>query len=427
MKTQPSLSLQSFLGAAMGTMVEYYDYALFSIFMPIFAPIFFPAQSAYDSLVKGYVVIGLSMVVRPFGGLFFGYLGDRFGRRRALLSSMYGIAFATACIGFIPSCANIGIYATLLLVLAKALQIFCFGGEFNGAGIYVVEHAQNNREGLVASLLSASTLCGYLLASVVGVVATYSFMPQWSWRLAFMIGGFIGFLGILYRKHMMESPQFIEAKPEQHSFLQMLKTYPRELLAGIFIGGFSTVPITTVLTFINPVLLTKAYFTNHELMWVQSYLAISAVLTLLGVGLIADRTSPRFLLYSGCLALVLFAYPLLYAIDSGSYFLLIMAMTLLVMLNEVFLAPVHVYFKDLFQMQYRYRGSSLSFCFGLSLFGGLTPLVESYLYQRSHHFSALTPWLIFTGLGTAAAIRWAYKKPQVAAAAQVALRPLSSL
>lgn len=408
------LSRKSFFGAAIGTMVEYYDYALFTTFMPIFAPLFFPAATAYESLVKGYFVLLIAMLARPLGGLAFGQLGDAVGRRKALLTSMYGIALATALIGLVPSCATLGLWATGLVIAAKALQIFCFGGEFNGAGIYVVEHAQNKREILVSSLLTATTLFGSLLASLIGILATSSFMPDWSWRVAFVFGGLIGVFGIIYRKNMIEPPQFERANLKHQSLSAMLKEYPQELLAGIFIGGFATTPAVTVLTFINPVLMTQGYFSNHQLMLVQTFLIFCAVLALLVVGLIADRSSPSKIMTYAALALAIFSYPLLLAVDSGNFLLLISALTALVIINEIFLSPSHAYFKSIFKMQYRYRASSLSFCLGMSLLGGLTPIIENYLYKWNGRFSAISGWLIFVGLGTSWSL-WLVKKKQATA------------
>ncbi len=410
-----TLSKKSFLGAAVGTFVEYYDYALFTIFMPIFSPLFFPAHTRYESLVRGYFVLLIAVLARPLGGLVFGYLGDVFGRRQALLTSMYGIAFATTLIGLVPSCATIGLWATGLIIFAKALQTFCFGGEFSGAGIYVVEHAQNHRETLIGSLLSATTLLGSLLSSLFGVLATYDFMPDWSWRVAFVLGGLIGVFGILYRKNMMESPNFERANPQKQGLKKLLKEQPQELLAGVFIGGFATVPATTVLLFINPVLMTQGYFTHHQLMLVQTFLIFIAIVTLLGVGFIADRAVPSRIMTWSAWAFFLLTYPLLRAVDSGHFYPLFISLALMLMLSECFLSPMHTYYKRCFQMQYRYRASALSFCVGLSFFGGLTPIIESYLYQRNHQFSSLALWPMLVSFGTAWSLAQVQKKQKRAA------------
>lgn len=382
MQMQNKMSKTSFLGAAIGTMVEYYDYALFIIFLPILAPLFFPADTAYQSLVKGYFILLVSMIARPIGGLFFGYLGDMVGRRKALLGSMYGISLATMIVGITPTYSTIGVWAIVIMILSKTTQMFCFGGEYNGAGIYVVEHAQNKNE------------------AFVGIVLTLRWMPAWSWRMAFIIGGIIGIFGIIYRKNLLESPCFQKADIKEHTLWHLIKHYPKELLTGVFIGGLATAPFTTVLTFINPVLMTKGYFTSHQLMLLQTFFSFIAIATLIPIGAIADKKSPKKVMQWSCLAFILFSYFIFRIVDHGYLYNMVAALTVLIMLNEVFLGPSNAYLKNLFPVQFRYRGASLGFCIGMSFIGGLTPVIENYLYQWGGGFHLISIWLGCIALGT---------------------------
>ncbi len=125
---------QSFWGAAIGTMLEYYDYTLFLIFLPIFAPVFFQADTNYDALIEGYVILLMAFIARPLGGLVFGYFGDRIGRKRSLLMTIYGIAIATFIIGVTPSHQHIGVAAAIIILACKFVQYFCFGGSIYYSG-----------------------------------------------------------------------------------------------------------------------------------------------------------------------------------------------------------------------------------------------------------------------------------------------------
>lgn len=400
-----TLSKKLFFGAAIGTMIEYYDYALFAIFLPLISPLFFPAQTAFQSLEKGYLILLIAMLARPLGGLFFGHFGDLIGRPKALLGSMYGIAIATFLVGIVPSALTIGIWAAVAITAAKAIQLFCFGGEYNGAGIYVVEHANNKHESFLGSFLTAMTLVGALLASVVGVITTSTFMPEWSWRIAFFLGGFIGVFGIFYRKNLIHSPGFKTTNSKQHSFANLMKTYPRELTAGIFIGGFATLPFTTVITFLNPVLMSKGFYNSHQLMLSQTLLIVVAIVSLLCAGKVADKLSPNKTMQFGALLLIVLSYPLLRLVDHGTLYAILFAQIVFIVINEILLGPSNAYLKNAFSMEYRYRGSSFSYCLGMSLIGGLTPVVEGFLYQRTGSFSAISLWLIFIGLCTLISLR----------------------
>lgn len=405
---QTNKRVQSFIGAAIGSTIEYYDYALFAIFLPIIAPQFFPGQDAYHSLMTGYYILTITMLARPFGGIFFGHIGDFIGRPRALLLSMYGIAVTTFVIGLTPTYASIGIWAIVIIVLSKAFQIACFGGEYSGAGIYVVEHARPGREGLMGGLLAAIMSVGSLIATLIGVLLTYNIMPSWSWRIAFLLGGFAGVFGVLYRKKLHESPQFKPAHESEHTFKKLFQTFPRQLLAGIFIGGFVTAPFATVITFINPVLMTKGFMTSHQLMWLQSLMITIGSIVLIASGHLADKTSPRKVMRFGAICLALLALPLLMLIDLQSFYWLIFASAVLIIINQIIFGPSNAYLKNIFPAEYRYRGSSVSFTIGMSLLGGSTPLIENALYHATGNFSSAAIWLIFIGIGSF----WSFSRAQ---------------
>ena len=402
---KPEFSKKSFFSVSLGTLIEYYDYALLAIFLPIIAPVFFPGKTAYAALTKGYWVLLIAMLARPLGGLLFGYIGDWLGRRRALLYSIAGIAVATLIVGLLPGYAVIGLWAMVIITVTKSIQLFCFGGEYNGAGIYVVEHAQGYREGFYGSLLTAMTLVGALLATIIGVVLTQSSMPTWSWRIAYFIGALIGFWGLLYRKQLPESPQFKAADLRIHTLKQLIQTYPWQLLAGFFIGGFATLPFTTVLTFINPVLMTTGYFTSHQMMWLQTGLVVVAILTLITAGHIADRYSAKRVMQIGAILLVFLAYPLLLLVNTKLIGFLVLAQTILIILNEILLGPSNAYLKKAFPIEYRYRASSFSFCAGMSLIGGLTPVIENALYHYTGSFASASLWIILVSVFTVLSIQ----------------------
>ncbi len=408
-----TFSKRSFFAVSLGTMIEYYDYSILAIFLPLISPLFFPGATAYDSLVKGFYALLIASIARPLGGLFFGHIGDKFGRKKALMCSMYGIAIATILMGMTPSYLSIGMWAGVMLILTKSVQLFCFGGEYNGAGIYVVEHAQNKNEALIGSLLTATMMVGSLFSSLIAYVTTLDGMPDWSWRVAFFVGGAIGIFGIIYRKNLIESPHFQAASSSQHHLKALIKHYPSQLVAGIFIGGFATVPFTTVITFLNPVLMTQGIFTKQTLMLLQSFLIVIAIFTLVIAGRIADKKSPESVMKFGALSLVLLAFPLLWVIDQSDFYLVVIAQMILIIINEVLLGPSNACLKNLFPMPFRYRGASLSFTLGLSIIGGLTPVVENYLYQLTGSLMSVAIWLMLIGLGAYISIKIAIRKQKL--------------
>ena len=389
--------------AAVGTIVEYYNYALFTIFLPIFSPKFFPADTVYHSLVKSYLLMWVAMSMRPLGGMFFGYFGDRFGRRRALICSIWGIVISTLLIGLLPTAAVIGVWASIAIVVIKGVQVFCFGGEYNGAGIFVVEHAQGNNEAMASSSFVAIAFIGALLACAAGIILTLPSMPKEFWRLAFIAGGFIGIMGIGNRKKMPESPGFKPCSKQQNSALAMLKLYPLELFTSVFVGGFTAIPFITVLTFINLVLMTKGYFTQQQLMLTQALMILVAIITVLLAGIVADYFTPVKWMKACCSALIIFSYPLLILIDSKNIFYSIAGLSGIIMITEFLHGPAHAYLKNLFAIHFRYRASSLGFGVGVSVLGSITPIVDEYLYRWSgDKFSSCATWFILIAIATLA-------------------------
>lgn len=402
-----NFSSKSFVAASLGTLIEYYDYAVLMIFMPIISPIFFPAASAYESLVKGFYTMLIAMIARPLGAIFFGHLGDKFGRRYALLCSVYGIAIATILMGITPSFAQVGIWGGVILTLTKAVQVFCFAGEYNGAGIYVVELAQNRKEAFIGSILTATMIVGSLIATLVGYLILQEGMPSWSWRVAIIMGGVVGIIAISSRKNLVESPNFQKADPQKENFRALITKYPFQLLAGIFLGGFATVPFTTVLTFINPVLITKNIVETQNVMLIQAFILVVEIITLVLAGRLADAKTPYKVMNSAAIILAIFSFPALLLVDQSTVGCIILAEAFFIIVNALLLGPSNAYLKNLFPMQFRYRGASLSFTLGLSIFGGLTPIVENYLYSTTNTFYGIAPWPIFVAVGTYLSIRLA--------------------
>jgi MHS family proline/betaine transporter-like MFS transporter len=393
-QTSQKIDKHSFWGASIGTMIEYYDASIFIFFLPLFAPTFFPSSNAYHALVQGYVILLVAFIARPLGGLFFGYFGDRYSRRKTLLFTIYGMATATFVMGILPGKDTIGIAALIIILLCKAVQYFCFGGEYSGAGVYIVEHAQKNREGYWSCMLTATTLIASLFSSLVGVVLTLPGMPDNSWRVAFIFGGVVGFLGIFYRKSMRESPNFMPADAKKHTFRNLFKSYPLQLLTTIFIGGVAITPFTTIMAFVNPVMMTQGIITRHELMWLQTLISVTAIIFLFAVSKLTDILRLSLIMRGSLTLKILLAVPLLWGLTHYHMVWIIVGEIIIIGLNETLLGPANAYIKNLFPMHYRYRGTALAFNVGMSLFGGLTPLIDTGLYKLTGYFASVGLWIM---------------------------------
>ncbi len=389
-----NVTKQSIFIAALGTMLEYYDYAIFSIFLPIIAPVFFAAHSRYDALVMGFYAVLISSIARPLGGIIFGIIGDKWGRKTALLISLYGIALATFTIGVLPGYLILGAASMIILTLIRSIQMICYGGEYSGAGIYVVELAKGYKENFTGSLVSAMALVGSVIASVIGLIITAMNKDNPPWRWAFIFAGVIGVVAVLFRRHMTESASS-EQLMDKTSFRKLFLLYPYQLLAGSCIGGFITLPFTTVLSFINPMLMTQGYFNNFQFMLLQFSLSVIAVIVLLISGTAADKYTSEKIMRFAAIGLILLGVPLSFLLDSQNIILILIAEISLIIINEMLLGPSNAYLKSIFPTDVRYRGIAFSFCLGMSLVGGLTPIIEHFLFTHTGTLVSLSVWLIF--------------------------------
>ena len=218
------------ISGMIGNALEWYDYALYAQFAYIIGVKFFPQTEFVEILT--FAVFAAGFVVRPLGGIIFGQIGDRFGRRIALVLGIMLMAIPTAGIGLLPSYESIGITAPIILVIIRLLQGFSLGGEFSGCIAYIVEHSPADKRGLAGSAAFVSMCLGMLLGLIVAQGFTYFLSEEnllsWGWRIPFIVGLFIGLVGLYIRSHLAESPLYKAAKAQGALSRTPLRETPRK-------------------------------------------------------------------------------------------------------------------------------------------------------------------------------------------------------
>jgi MFS transporter, MHS family, proline/betaine transporter len=258
-------TLHRAIGAsALGNLMEWYDYGVYGYAAVIIGRVFFPSHSTTAALLSSFGVLAVSFVVRPFGGLFFGPLGDRIGRQRVLATTIIMMAVATFVIGVLPSYDTIGIWAPILLVLARLVQGFSTGGEYGGAATFMAEYSPDRRRGFFTSFLEMGTLAGYALGaafvSVLAAVLSNDAMESWGWRLPFLLALPLGLVGLYLRLKLEDTPVFRELAESgnvSHSPL-------RETVVGHWRSILSLIGVVILLNVADYTLLTymPSYLTD---------------------------------------------------------------------------------------------------------------------------------------------------------------------
>jgi MHS family proline/betaine transporter-like MFS transporter len=389
--------------ALIGTVLEYYDIMLYSFFAASLAPLFFPHKDPFITQLASLASFAAGFIMRPFGGIFFGHMGDKYGRRKALTLSIFLVVFPTFVIGILPTYSQIGLWAPIILIGCRLLQGFCVGGESTGALTFIIEHSPIQRSGLASSLMISSCYLGGLIGTVVGLLATQPYMPEWGWRIPFILGGVVGILGFYLRNKLEETPIFLQAKTAEPTvyvpLLKVVKTQKENVLKAAAISASAVIPFYLVSVYGNEILKTKLHFTTHEILFVDMVITLIWVTLHPIMGRLSDIIGPVQFMRYAALALIIGAYPLFALINHLTSAGYIFSMQIgLSILGIAFSAPCCFALTSLFSPLERYTGVALGHSIGSALLGGTTPLIALTLAQLFDDLRAPFIYLLLGGI-----------------------------
>jgi len=382
--------------AALGNAMEWFDFGVYSFLAVTIGHVFFPSGSASAQLIATFATFAAAFLIRPLGGLVFGPLGDKIGRQKVLAFTMIMMAIGTFSIGLIPSYSSIGIAAPILLLVARLVQGFSTGGEYGGAATFIAEYSTDKRRGFMGSWLEFGTLGGYLLGAGLVTGLTAFITPQqlldWGWRIPFYIAAPLGLFGLYIRlkleetpafqKHMEKQEQIEDSKPRQTLF-EMLRKYWRPMLQCIGLVLLFNVS-NYMLTSYMPSYLTSVLGLSElsGLMLIMVVMFIMMPMTLL-LGFWNDRLGRKPVLLAGAVGLILFSIPALMLIGQGGVVGVFCGLMLLGVLHTFFSGTMPSALPALFTTNTRYSALAIGFNISVSLFGGTTPLITSWLVSET--------------------------------------------
>jgi MFS transporter, MHS family, proline/betaine transporter len=390
MSTAPPIK-RTLLAGAIGNVLEWYDFALYGYFAPVFAAQFFPSNSPSVSLISAFGVFAVGFLARPIGALLFGHWGDTLGRRNALAWSVLLMAIPTCVVGLLPTYEAIGVIAPIALTLCRFLQGLSVGGEFTGSATFLVEHAAASQRGYVGSWAGFSAQIGALLGSGMGALIASSLddeaLRQWGWRVPFVIGSVIAVAGWYLRTRVPESPAFeairrtgaLASSPVRDVFT-MQRRGVATVVGLVWLHGVAFyllyVYLTTYLVSMTPAPLATV-------LWLNTGSMILLALLIPVMGSWSDRIGQRPLLIVGAAGLALLSYPCFLWLTSNDLPRMIMAQVLLTVLVACYMGPFFAAIAELFPTAQRYTGLSVGYNIGAALFGGTAPLVAMLLIEWS--------------------------------------------
>lgn len=390
------------LSSAAANTFEWYDYALFGHFAPIIGAKFFPDDDPSASLLKAFLVFAVGYLMRPIGGIFFGTLGDKFGRRAALSASVICMALPTTLIGLLPTYDTIGITATILMILVRMIQGLSMGGALTSSISFLIEHTDPKHRGFAGSISMSSICVGILLGSLSSYVIqkflTVDQFHDWGWRVPFIFGIFIMFAGLYIRKHVDETPSFKKIKQNNKiassPLKEVLSKHWFDIIISIFINATGSVVFYLEAIYVKNYLKINRDF-DHIIIdnLVNISYLVMAVVTILS-GILADKIG-RLKIYSVNLLLILASiFFIMRIFEYGDIEYVICAQIFLSILAAVYIGPEPALQAEFYPIHIRNTALSLSYNIAVSIFGGTTPFVLEYLLQSTESITSCAYYVL---------------------------------
>jgi MHS family proline/betaine transporter-like MFS transporter len=385
----------------LGHFIEVYDTALYGLFVAPIATAFFPAGNADAALIAALAVFGVSFLSRAAGGLFFGVLADRVGRRNSMMLSILLVGASTAGIGLIPTYATAALLSPILLVVCRLLQGFASGGETTVAPVFLGEYAPRKRRGLVTSFIAAAGNLGTLAAAATGVITGLlvdaGTFDSWGWRVAFLIAAPLALIGLYLRYGLEEPPAYLvaaKARVKSASLTTAMRRSWRMILRVSCIGALGTT-FYIMFVYYPTYLVQESGLSAGEARVVPLILISMLVLFNPLVGLLGDKYGRKVPLLLGGLASVLFVLPGFLVAQSGGFLAAVLGGMLILISVPLCLGSIHAVSMEFYPTEVRATAAGIASTFGTFVFSGLPPLVVNVLTTTYH--MPLSPAFVIVG------------------------------
>lgn len=387
---------------------EWYNYALFGHLATILSDKFFPSEDPAIQILNGFLLFAVGYIVRPLGGILFGIIGDKLGRKKALTASIMCMAYPTALISVLPTYESVGIYATIFMVLIRMLQGLSMGGALTGSVSFLMEHADQEKRGLLGSVpmasISVGILAGSLITFIIKIYLNDADFENWGWRIPFFLGVFIVFAAKYINKYMDETPKFEELQENDEvlkaPLREALKSNWRDILVSIAINSTGSVLFYMQAIYMVNYLTIEKNISEIDLSYIvnTSYIVIMA--STIFSGWLSDIIG-RIRIYRIMIVFILLsAFSLLTIIESGELTEIWIAMICMGILAGMYIGAEPILQAELFPTNIRNTSLSLSYNISTSLFGGLTPYVLQLLLINTETLTSGACYLIVCGVAS---------------------------
>ena len=391
--------------AAIGTALEWYDFSIFIYVTPFLAPLFFPREDRIVAIMSTFGIFAAGYFMRPIGGIFFGNLGDKIGRKKVLILSVILMSIPMIVISVLPTYHTIGIWAVVILLLMRMVQGFSVGGEYTGVLVMLLEQSEPKNRGFITSFGTFVSGSGVLLSSIVVLILTVTLsnaqMLAFGWRIPFIIGIFLAIYSLIMQKNMEESPHFTKLKEEKHlakfPAWEALKRYPGRILIAFFLTGYLGVAYYMVSAFMPTYLKSILMMNPSTVMVVTTIVAAVYAFSAPLWGKCSDKIGRKKQMIGASVAFIILGYPMFWLLlhSGGNLFIILIAELALIIPVTAFTAAFVSAVNELFPTKERFSGAAIGYNVGNALFGATSPIIFTYLIEATGN--KLAPSYYFIG------------------------------
>jgi len=389
-----------------GNILEWYEIYLFVYWAPIISKLFFPPNDGTGALTNTFLVFALGFLSRPFGGIFFGRLGDRIGRKKALILSVLMMTVPTFVMGLLPTYHSIGGAAVWILLFMRLCQSFPAGGELPGGFCYLYESSPLNSRRFLCSWATVAYQLGILISTVECYLLEKFLSPEslisWGWRLSFFVGGLFGLFGLLLRYKLHETPLFQEMilheKVVRDPILQVLYRYKGKILLGTLFCVLNSSAFY-LLSVHLPIYFVQLFNTNYSNTLIYTiFFLLFITIPIPFFGYLGDKWNNKALLIGSTLAMIFLLYPLHYGIQTASPWITMSSILAYGIFFTCLSALIPYIVAELSPTYVRFTCTAISFNLADSVIGGFTPVGALLLINYTHNSSSFIWILLFSSL-----------------------------
>lgn len=399
---------QTIAAGVIGEVLEWYDFTLYAFFAPVLATLFFPTHDPMLSLLATFGGFAAGYLTRPLGGIIFGHLGDRFGRKNTLAFTLLLMAIPTFFMGLLPTYEDIGIWAPTLLILLRLLQGLSCGGEYTGSIIFLYEHSSIKHQGFFSSLAIMGSFIGGLL-SILAITMTTAVMSHeslyaWGWRLPFLFGILTAFIGFYTRIKVAETPIFEQIKKQGEIVrIPVMDVFKRHKRILFMIMGLALQvdAMSYIIIVYMPTYLTKIIglpMANALMLTMVAIITVISTLPLFGT--ITDRIGSKALLIISSIGVMLVAYPVYTLFLENQLEYILVGELIFGIFIAMSMAASPKIIAGMIPPHLRYSTISLGHGIGVALFGGTAPLIVTFLIDKTSSPLAPAYYIIMTAIMT---------------------------